>query len=89
MQSNLIPQLIAAREAQGLSVYALAKRIGVNRTLLTRWEQGRASPSLHNAERWAAALNLTFNLTFNLTSMYTFDPTPPRAHIQILDVRYP
>jgi transcriptional regulator with XRE-family HTH domain len=77
----IIPQLIAAREAQGLSVYALAKRIGVGRILLTRWEQGAANPSLDNATRWAAALNLTVTLT----PMYTFDPTPPRGHVQILD----
>jgi transcriptional regulator with XRE-family HTH domain len=79
--TDLISKLVAAREAQGLSVYALAKRIGVQRILLSKWEQGLAMPSLANATRWANALNLTLSLA----PMYTFNPTPPRFHIQLLD----
>jgi transcriptional regulator with XRE-family HTH domain len=79
--TDLVSKLIDARKAQSLSVYELAKRIGVQRILLSKWEQGLAIPSLANATRWANALNLNLDLK----TMYTFNATPPRIHIQLLD----
>jgi transcriptional regulator with XRE-family HTH domain len=57
MPSPIITQLVALRKSQGLSGYALAKRLGVPRTTLKRWEEGTVTPSLSNVTAWAAALN--------------------------------
>jgi transcriptional regulator with XRE-family HTH domain len=44
------------REAQGISVRALARSAGISRTSLTHYERGTALPSLKAAERVAGAL---------------------------------
>ena len=62
MANPIIPQLIAAREAQHLTRYALAKRIGCGRADLGRWEAGTHTPSLTSLEKWAAALGLTIKI---------------------------
>jgi len=81
MPSPLISQLVALRKSQGLSGYALAKRLGVPRTTLKRWEEGSVTPSFSNVTPWAAALNHT--LTLN--PMYTLDREPTDGRLKMLD----
>lgn len=49
-------RLRALREAGGFTVYALAKRAGVDRPYLTRLERGDSVPSLEIARKLARAL---------------------------------
>ena len=46
------------RERRGWSQGELARRIGVNHSLVARWEMGQRSPSLGMIERTATALGV-------------------------------
>ena len=58
MTNRIITQLIAAREAQELTRYAVSQRIGCAPARISEWEAGTHSPSLNNLKRWAAALGM-------------------------------
>lgn len=55
-------QLRAARERQGLSVSALAGRIGVAQTTLSAWEVGGRRPNYPQTVAWAYCLGLRLDL---------------------------
>ncbi len=47
------------REEQGWSQPVLAMRVGVNPSVVSRWERGVARPSRHNAFRLARLFGVT------------------------------
>ena len=51
-------KLIAAREAAGLSITALAERIRLNRVVLSYYESGARQPNSATLDRWCEALGL-------------------------------
>ena len=52
----IVRQLLALREAKGLSRTAVAQRAGIARTTLTQAETGRNGPNLVTLRLWADAL---------------------------------
>lgn len=56
----LADRLRARRQAQGLTVRALAPDVGVAFQSLSGWENGHAQPGLERYEAWAEALGLRF-----------------------------
>lgn len=56
--SPVMLQISAARVRQGITQQGLADRAGFARCSVWRWEQGKVSPRLADAEALAAALGL-------------------------------
>lgn len=54
-----MPQLKTLRENKGLSVKALANKVGVTVMSIYRYEQGKRIPTLPIARRMATALGVT------------------------------
>lgn len=52
-------QLRTLREAQGLSIRALADRVGVSKVTIWKWERGDSEPRLHLIPPLAEALRVT------------------------------
>ena len=57
-------QLTQAREVAGLSKAELARRVGVPRQHVTKWESGVNLPSLENALALSRVLSLSVNELF-------------------------
>ena len=51
----------AARTAKGLSVEALAKMVGVNRSAVHRWEADERTPRIEYIFRLSVALDIDVN----------------------------
>jgi ribosome-binding protein aMBF1 (putative translation factor) len=57
MVESLLPQLKAAREAQGLSLADLTERTGMDRSAISKLESGqRANPTIDTLVRYAEAV---------------------------------
>jgi ribosome-binding protein aMBF1 (putative translation factor) len=57
MIESLLPQLRAAREAQGLSLADLTKRTGMDRSAISKLESGRRpNPTIETLVRYAEAV---------------------------------
>lgn len=56
-RNAVIEQYIRVRKSQGLTQAELAKRAGISRTNITRFESGTYNPSLEMLVKIAAALN--------------------------------
>jgi transcriptional regulator with XRE-family HTH domain len=54
--TSIIPELVALRKSQGITQYALAKRMGVHQTSLRQWELGTYTPAATVLPKWADAL---------------------------------
>ena len=57
-----IEQYIRCRKIQGMTQAELAKRAGIPRTNITRFESGNYNPSLEMLVRIAAALGMTLQV---------------------------
>lgn len=57
--ATLGDRLVAAREAQGMSVAQLSKRLGVNSQTLVRWEDDRAEPRANRLQMLCGILNVS------------------------------
>jgi transcriptional regulator with XRE-family HTH domain len=66
--SNLGHSVRQLREEQGLSLRALAERIGFSASFLSQVENGQASPSISSMERIASALGVTLGEFFQLAA---------------------
>ncbi len=74
-------RLHAAREAAGLTQYALAKRSGVSKQALSKLEMGEREPGWETVQRIAAALGLDCS-TFNdpaIAASVGGEPPRPRG----------
>jgi transcriptional regulator with XRE-family HTH domain len=60
--TNLISELVALRKSQGITQYALAKRMGVHQTSLRQWELGTYTPAATVLPKWADALGYELTL---------------------------
>lgn len=61
---NIPNTLKRYREVTGLSQKAIAERIGVDPTWLSRWESGSTLPNLISAIRISVVLNIPVNELF-------------------------
>ena len=59
---SVIEQYIRCRKIQGMTQAELAKRAGIPRTNITRFESGNYNPSLEMLVRIAAALGMTLQV---------------------------
>jgi DNA-binding XRE family transcriptional regulator len=55
---SIVEKLTAKRLADGISQDEMAKRVGVARETISRFENGRIPPRLESLERWCAALDM-------------------------------
>lgn len=68
-----------ARDRAGISVDALAKKIGTNPEKIAEWESGISQPTFKQAEKIAQATHVPFG--------YLFLPEPPEEELAIPDLR--
>lgn len=62
---NFSNKLKSLRQEKGLTQEQLAKQIFVSRTLITKYETGKAMPSKDNLEKIAQYFNVDISLLFN------------------------
>ena len=62
IRQSVIEQYIRCRKIQGMTQAELAKRAGIPRTNITRFEIGNYNPSLEMLVRIAAALGMTLQV---------------------------
>jgi len=74
-QSSFADRLRQAREAAGLSQYALAKRSGLSKQALSNLEAGHREPSWMTVQRLAAALEVSCE-QFTDTNLTLPEPEP-------------
>lgn len=55
---KIADQIKRARERLGLSQYELARRLGVSKTAVSKWEDGQTAPNRRRAEAVAKALGI-------------------------------
>jgi transcriptional regulator with XRE-family HTH domain len=56
--AEFLPTLIRARTGRQLTQGHLAHQIGLAPSTIQSWEAGKRTPSRHNAQRWADALDV-------------------------------
>ena len=61
LQRKLGLQIVALRQGRGWSQTELAKRLGVDRCRLGKWERGLSAPSLEDLTALAALLGVTLD----------------------------
>lgn len=61
-RQSVIEQYVHWRKIQGMTQAELAKRAGIPRTNITRFESGNYNPSLEMLVRIAAALGMTLQV---------------------------
>lgn len=59
----VILMLRKTRREQNLSQFKLAKKIGCDPSVITRWEHGYTSPTLDRLHEWANALGMKVYLS--------------------------
>jgi transcriptional regulator with XRE-family HTH domain len=75
------------REALGLSMNQLAKEIGVNRSSLHYWEQGKYEPEPHALEALARGLKVSYEDLFALSGYSNPEQLPnPEPYLR---AKYP
>lgn len=57
-REHLINRLTRARISQRITITDMAQRLGVTRTVVSGWENGRMVPTLIHAIAWAAELGI-------------------------------
>ncbi|MCB6308342.1 helix-turn-helix domain-containing protein [Mediterraneibacter glycyrrhizinilyticus] len=62
IRQSVIEQYIRCRKIQGMTQAKLAKRAGIPRTNITRFESGNYNPSLEMLVRIAAVLGMTLQV---------------------------
>ena len=61
-RNSIVEQYIQCRKMQGLTQAELAKKAGIPRSNITRFESGNYNPSLELLVRIAAALGMTLQM---------------------------
>ncbi|WP_165837799.1 helix-turn-helix domain-containing protein [Zavarzinia aquatilis] len=59
----VVTALHKARLEKGLTLEAVASRVGVTAQALDQWERRQVMPKLENFFGWARALGMTFKVT--------------------------
>ncbi len=62
IRQSVIEQYVRCRKVQGMTQAELAKRAGIPRTNITRFESGNYNPSLEMLVRIATALGMTLQV---------------------------
>jgi transcriptional regulator with XRE-family HTH domain len=75
-KSTHVAPIRGAREARGIGLNELARRVGIDRAYLSRIERGQQSPSVRVLKRIADALNLP-ELSRFLAPYAGSDPSGP------------
>lgn len=67
-ENHLIRELVATRQRRGLKPAELARKMGVDRSALTRFESGGTNPTMATINRYAEAVGAMIR--------YTVEPDP-------------
>lgn len=62
---QVIKAIIEARKSQNLTQQDLAEKTGIDRTDISKLENGNANPSLRTLKRLAAGLGMKLQIQFN------------------------
>lgn len=62
-ENHLIRELIAARQQRGLKPAELARKMGVDRSVVTRFEAGGTNPTMATINRYAEAVGAMIRYT--------------------------
>lgn len=62
---NLVRQLVQARERRGIKPAEVARRMGVDRSVITRFESGGTNPTMATINRYAEAVGVM--ITYEVT----------------------
>lgn len=62
-ENHLIRDLIAARRQRGLKPAEVARRMGVDRSVVTRFESGSTNPTMATINRYAEAVGAMIHYT--------------------------
>lgn len=62
---QVIKAILEARKSQNLTQQDLAEKTGIDRTDISKLENGNANPSLKTLKRLAAGLGMTLQIQFN------------------------
>lgn len=81
-ENQLIRELIAARQRRGLKPADVAKAMGVDRSVVTRFESGGANPTVATINRYAEAVGAMIRYTVEATLAPPQEVVPPgpRSH---------
>lgn len=60
--SVIVRMLFGLAKAAGWKQYDLAKKLGVTNITLSRWKNGKTTPTMLDCEEFALLLNLQFDL---------------------------
>lgn len=62
-ENHLIRELIAARHRRGLKPAEVARKMGVDRSVVTRFESGGTNPTMSTINRYAEAVGAMIRYT--------------------------
>lgn len=62
-ENHLIRELIAARKRRGLKPAEVARKMGVDRSVVTRFESGGTNPTMATVNRYAEAVGAMIRYT--------------------------
>ncbi|WP_065289748.1 helix-turn-helix domain-containing protein [Mycolicibacter kumamotonensis] len=67
--NHLIRELVAARQRRGLKPVDVARAMGVDRSVVTRFESGGTNPTMATINRYAEAVGVMIRYTVETTGV--------------------
>lgn len=88
IQAETMPEvLLVSRRAAGLSLRAIAEKVGVTHTTARAWENGLSEPSVAQFIRWSRACNQPALQLLDGLMMSGYGNTPAASATGVSDVR--
>ena len=76
-ENHLIRELIAARKRRGLKPAEVARKMGVDRSAVTRFESGGTNPTMATINRYAEAVGAMIRYTVEPGAVPPASPAMP------------
>ncbi|NLA35243.1 MAG: helix-turn-helix transcriptional regulator [Actinobacteria bacterium] len=78
-ENHLIRELITARQRRGLKPVDVARKMGVDRSAVTRFESGGTNPTMATINRYAEAVGAMIRYTVEPDAVPTASPAMPSS----------
>lgn len=78
-ENHLIRELIAARQRRGLKPAEVARKMGVDRSVVTRFESGGTNPTVATINRYAEAVGAMVRYTVETITVPPAVPARPSS----------
>ncbi|MGV0734471.1 helix-turn-helix domain-containing protein [Mycolicibacter sinensis] len=78
-ENHLIRELIAVRQRRGLKPAEVARKMGVDRSVVTRFESGETNPTMATINRYAEAVGAKIRYTVETTTVPPDLPATPSS----------